>query len=790
MYFNFSLYIINMKQFYILVLFFIALNILFIISGSITRKKEEFNTDGGPLSMSTYTPDKISMSFLNPDGTTDDRVVIKKDGSSVVNGKLLVNNDLVATQPWVNDSSQPRWNNIRDRPASVVGPAGPKGDTGAQGPQGPAGPKGDTGARGPAGPQGERGPAGPQGPQGLQGPAGPQGKPADIGMDPRFNSVQFTEKDGDLINRQWANNRGNSYGVGQYANGQVKTYAATAHQPSTVAMSFIKQDGTFDDKVVVSKDNTAVNSRLNVSGDITAKNRNILAELDAKQNNLGADPKFNSIKTDNDYLRLHGGSIGGVAIHDGLAVNQNGGINVGGNWSRVPTGQVHADHFHSRNGMHADKGITVTNNEGIIAEKKWADGDSYGIALNGATTNVFASTTYQPANVALGFRRSNGTLDARFVTDKNNVYSHKPDKNSYASLGMTLPETKGDGWIFKNGPGRSDDGGPNTMTVRNDNGNLRLMSTNGTVQINGRNVLAELDAKQNNLGMEPKFNTIKTDGDYLRLHGGSTGGVAIYDGLAVNNNGGINVGGNWSRVATGQVHADHFHSRGGMNIEGESTFKNRIVVNGGGWDASHAGKHPSYIRGEVVIENGDGSGLTHFNHRNVHGNYIRGRTQFDNGEVVINNKLSTSGDIIAKNRNILAELDGKVGGDLHGIRFSRNWTGYPDGRTDGAEIANDTNHHKTLMIVGNKSAGGSRRVSVWDRLEVNGDLNVSGNSTFKRTCRDVRTSCNDSGRGNAAYLDRHHVACADDEMLTQFQLRPWECPGGNYQYAYRCCKLG
>lgn len=33
----------------------------------------------------------------------------------------------------------------------VVGPQGPKGDTGATGPQGPQGPKGDTGAQGPAG---------------------------------------------------------------------------------------------------------------------------------------------------------------------------------------------------------------------------------------------------------------------------------------------------------------------------------------------------------------------------------------------------------------------------------------------------------------------------------------------------------------------------------------------------------------------------------------------------------------------------------------------------------------
>lgn len=60
----------------------------------------------------------------------------------------------------------------------VIGPQGPKGDTGPAGPQGP---KGDIGATGPQGPKGDAGPAGIQGiqgergPQGIQGPIGPKG---------------------------------------------------------------------------------------------------------------------------------------------------------------------------------------------------------------------------------------------------------------------------------------------------------------------------------------------------------------------------------------------------------------------------------------------------------------------------------------------------------------------------------------------------------------------------------------------------------------------------------------
>jgi hypothetical protein len=62
------------------------------------------------------------------------------------------------------------------------------------------------------------------------------------------------------------------------------------------------------------------------------------------------------------------------------------------------------------------------------------------------------------------------------------------------------------------------------------------------------------------------------------------------------------------------------------------------------------------------------------------------------------------------------------------LRFSSAWTGFPDDKTNGAEICNDTNGHKTLMIIGNKSNGGGRRVSIWDILEVNGAFHVNNNA--------------------------------------------------------------
>ncbi|NCS27217.1 MAG: tail fiber domain-containing protein [Microcystis aeruginosa F13-15] len=62
--------------------------------------------------------------------------------------------------------------------------------------------------------------------------------------------------------------------------------------------------------------------------------------------------------------------------------------------------------------------------------------------------------------------------------------------------------------------------------------------------------------------------------------------------------------------------------------------------------------------------------------------------------------------------------------DSNPIRFTSKWSGFPDAVTvtNQAEISNDTGDYKTLMIVGNRSANLGRRVSIWDRLEVNGAL--------------------------------------------------------------------
>jgi Chaperone of endosialidase/Collagen triple helix repeat (20 copies) len=65
---------------------------------------------------------------------------------------------------------------------------------------------------------------------------------------------------------------------------------------------------------------------------------------------------------------------------------------------------------------------------------------------------------------------------------------------------------------------------------------------------------------------------------------------------------------------------------------------------------------------------------------------------------------------------------------INDIKFTKGWSGYPDGAADKAEISNDTGGFKTLMIVGNKAAGKERRVDVWDTLTVNGTLRTTANA--------------------------------------------------------------
>ena len=115
-----------------------------------------------------------------------------------------------------------------------------------------------------------------------------------------------------------------------------------------------------------------------------------------------------------------------------------------------------------------------------------------------------------------------------------------------------------------------------------------------------------------------------------------------------------------------------------------------------------------------------------------------GRTFYSPGRLHVNGEellyvLNKGGMVVGKewggNGNLSVQGNLEVLSASNPIRLSSAWSGFPDPVTNRAEISNDTATYKTLMIVGNKSAGMGRRVSVWDRLEVNGNLSVTGVAT-------------------------------------------------------------
>ena len=74
------------------------------------------------------------------------------------------------------------------------------------------------------------------------------------------------------------------------------------------------------------------------------------------------------------------------------------------------------------------------------------------------------------------------------------------------------------------------------------------------------------------------------------------------------------------------------------------------------------------------------------------------------------------------------------------------------------------------------------------RNYIRGDTVIDGKVIMNsRTCRNAATGWNDEGGGNAIFLDRHNVECADNEYLTKLKLN--RNGKGKFQYDYRCCKF-
>lgn len=88
-----------------------------------------------------------------------------------------------------------------------------------------------------------------------------------------------------------------------------------------------------------------------------------------------------------------------------------------------------------------------------------------------------------------------------------------------------------------------------------------------------------------------------------------------------------------------------------------------------------------------------------------------------------------------------------------------SWSSVPQG-AGGAAIQNDNNAYKALMLVGNTSAGGSRKIRMFDDVDVSGNFTMNGYEVscaggrsgyhFGFCCRmNIRTGATDCKNGTA-----------------------------------------
>ena len=179
--------------------------------------------------------------------------------------------------------------------------------------------------------------------------------------------------------------------------------------------------------------------------------------------------------------------------------------------------------------------------------------------------------------------------------------------------------------------------------------------------------------------------------------------------------------------------ANNLTVQGNLEVTGQTTFRNIEQHQG---DLEFGNEDTDQVRIHGVVRSTHSSGTLQITSPiNVTGT-IKATTFVGNGAGLtgLPAQWATSGSNISYssgNVGIGTAAPGDlldVAGNLriltgsNPIRFTSGWSSFPDPVTNQAEISNDTGTYKTLMIVGNKSAGLGRRVSIWDRLEVNGTM--------------------------------------------------------------------
>jgi hypothetical protein len=466
----------------------------------------------------------------------------------------------------------------------------------------------------------------------------------------------------------------------------------------------------------------------------------IIKEIDRKINRDGAD----TLK-------------GPLTITEALKVNSNvtvkGSLNIVFPQPQDPNGQIlvlgTTDASNLRLGYHQDyswiqshggKPLLINrlgNNIGIgstinpVASLDIASASRTGTHPT-AVKGLYITGDFNPDNDGVEFRHSSGTQGIGFGF--NTIYAAGSAANQ--DLGL---KPKGTGEVKVAG-NLSVTGlvncGNLSVTGSVSSGNL---SVTGSVSfgVTGGQML-NLWSNTYGIGVQGWTQYFRSDANFAWYKGGSHNGAELNPGggtslMTLDANGKLSVSGNLSVTNVLEIGDPPFGNREWM--------QKGIKIN---WDSDSLFiglKNEGTNRKDAVIAWGDDpqDDLRFVNV--LYGGDVQGKELMrikPSGNVGIG--ISTPNDTL----DVAGSLRILTGSNP--IRFTSSWSAFPDAATNQAEISNDTGIYKTLMIVGNRSAGLDRRVSIWDRLEVNGQLEVTSSAIF---VGNIGTSgYNPNGGGN------------------------------------------
>lgn len=141
--------------------------------------------------------------------------------------------------------------------------------------------------------------------------------------------------------------------------------------------------------------------------------------------------------------------------------------------------------------------------------------------------------------------------------------------------------------------------------------------------------------------------------------------------------------------------------------------------------------------GIIRNDNGGDCSLTFDRNQNANwkiinnGGFLRFQCDWNGSKGAYFNAVSidhTTGNMAVNKGDLSVNAGKQMNASAFNLNGYKNWDsgGFND-TGGGAAIVNDNGTYKALMILGNRSAGGSRKIEMWDSVNINGPLSVNTN---------------------------------------------------------------